>query len=68
MTDRLDGRTLVVTGACRGRGATISQLLLEEGATVIGIARDFQDCAIDSAQFQSVSLDLSQISGLPDMF
>ena len=46
MTDQLDGRTLVVTGASRGIGATISQHLLEKGATVIGIARDFQHCAI----------------------
>ena len=68
MTDRLDGRTLVVTGASRGIGATISQLLLDKGATVIGIARDFQDCTIDSALFQPVPLDLSQISVLPGMF
>ena len=68
MTDQLDGRTLVVTGASRGIGATISQHLLEKGATVIGIARDFQDCSIDSAQFQPVPLDLAQISILPDIF
>ena len=68
MTDQLDGRTLVVTGASRGIGATISQHLLEKGATVIGIARDFQDCSIDSAQFQPVPLDLAQISVLPDIF
>ena len=68
MTDRLDGRTLVVTGASRGIGATISQLLLEKGATVIGIARDFQDCTIDSGQFRPVPVDLGQISVLPDIF
>ena len=68
MTDQLDGRTLVVTGASRGIGATISQHLLEKGATVIGIARDFQDCSIDSAQFQPVPLDLTKISVLPDIF
>ena len=70
MTDQLDGRKLVVTGASRGIGATISQHLLEKGATVIGIARDFQDCtiAIDSARFRPVPLDLGQISVLPDIF
>jgi len=41
---------------------------LEKGATVIGIARDFHDCTIDSAQFQPVPLDLAQISVLPDIF
>ena len=68
MTDRLDGRTLVVTGANRGIGAAVSQGLLEKGATVIGIARDFQDCAIDSARFRPVTLDLTEVSALPEIF
>ena len=68
MTDRLDGRTLVVTGASRGIGAAVSQCLLAKGATVIGIARDFQDCTIDNTRFRPVPLDLGQISVLPDIF
>jgi len=66
MADRLDGRTLIVTGASRGIGAAVSQRLLEKGATVIGIARNFQDSAIDNARFRPV-LDLAQVSALPDV-
>ena len=67
MTDRLDGRTLIVTGASRGIGAAVSQCLLEKGATVIGIARDFQHSTIDDARFRPVPLDLAQVSALPDV-
>ena len=67
MADRLDGRTLIVTGASRGIGAAVSQRLLEKGATVIGIARNFQDSAIDNARFRPVPLDLAQVSALPDV-
>ena len=67
MTDRLDGRTLIVTGASRGIGAAVSQCLLEKGATVIGIARNFQRCTIDNARFRPVPLDLAQVSALPDV-
>jgi short-subunit dehydrogenase len=68
MADRLDGRTLIVTGASRGIGAAVSQRLLEKGATVIGIARNFQRCTIDNARFRPVLLDLAQMSALPDVF
>ena len=67
MTDRLAGRTLIVTGASRGIGAAVSQCLLEKGATVIGIARGFQHCTIDNARFRPVPLDLAQVSALPDV-
>ena len=67
MTDRLDERTLIVTGASRGIGAAVSQCLLEKGATVIGIARDFQHCTIDNMRFRPVPLDLAQVSALPDV-
>ena len=67
MADGLDGRTLIVTGASRGIGAAVSQRLLEKGAAVIGIARNFQDSAIDNARFRPVPLDLAQVSALPDV-
>ena len=67
MADRFDERTLIVTGASRGIGAAVSQCLLEKGATVIGIARDFQHSTIDDARFRPVPLDLAQVSALPDV-
>ena len=67
MADGLDGRTLIVTGASRGIGAAVSQRLLEKGATVIGIARNFQDSAIDNARFRPVPLDLAEVSALTDV-
>jgi len=37
---RFDGRRLVVTGATRGIGAELARQLVEQGAHVIGVARD----------------------------
>ena len=67
MTDRFDARTLIVTGASRGIGVAVSRCLLEKGATVIGIARDFERCTIDNVRFRPVPLDLAQVSALPDV-
>ncbi|OLT00396.1 short-chain dehydrogenase [Pseudonocardia sp. CNS-004] len=39
ISDRLDGRTALVTGAGRGTGAAIAELLREAGARVLGTAR-----------------------------
>ena len=64
MTDRFDARTLIVTGASRGIGVAVSRCLLEKGATVIGIARDFERCTIDNVRFRPVPLDLAQVSAL----
>lgn len=40
MSGRLDGRTVVVTGAARGIGAAICRGLADEGAAVVAVDRD----------------------------
>lgn len=40
MTNSLKGRRVLLTGASRGVGFASARALLEEGAEVLGIARD----------------------------
>jgi NAD(P)-dependent dehydrogenase (short-subunit alcohol dehydrogenase family) len=53
----LAGRTAVVTGASKGLGLATAQLLLENGATVFGLAR--QPSKIDHPKFIPVEIDLA---------
>ncbi|MFD2796698.1 SDR family oxidoreductase [Promicromonospora vindobonensis] len=43
ISDRLDGRRALVTGASKGTGAAIAARLREAGATVLGVARSAPD-------------------------
>jgi NAD(P)-dependent dehydrogenase (short-subunit alcohol dehydrogenase family) len=45
MTGRLEGRTVIVTGASKGIGAAAVTALLAEGAAVVGTARDVSGMA-----------------------
>ena len=49
MTERLTGRTAVVTGTAHGIGAAIAQALRDQGATVQGVDRDVADLASPDA-------------------
>jgi len=57
--------TIIVTGASAGIGQATASLLLEHGYPVIGIARDFSKCNLDSSEFTAVELDLSRLDELP---
>jgi 3-hydroxy acid dehydrogenase/malonic semialdehyde reductase len=58
-------RQILVTGASSGIGRAISETLLAEGYSVVGIARDFSKFACEDARFIGETLDLSQIDELP---
>lgn len=58
-------RTILVTGASRGIGRAICERLLGEGQQVVGLARQF-DGVTDDPRFTPVSIDLSDLDGLPD--
>lgn len=66
----ISSKIAVVTGASSGLGAAISKALVEEGATVYGVARNIttlQSIQKDlGTSFIPVSLDISKLSAVKD--
>ncbi len=62
---RLSQRTVVVTGASRGIGRAIAERLLQEGVSVIGIARHFDAWHNPPGRLLALPLDLAQLDELP---
>lgn len=65
-TTPLDGATVLVTGSSSGIGRALSEMLLERGATVIGIAREHAKFDPRSARYRPVSLDLGDLDAAAD--
>ncbi len=71
---KLEGKTVVLTGASRGIGAEISQVFAQQGAHLIGIARSqsgldrwANDMARFGIQATGIAFDLSQTEKLPEL-
>ena len=58
-------RTIVVTGASKGIGRAICDKLLEQGHTVIGLARNFSGLGETSSRFHAHVIDLTDLAALP---
>lgn len=54
----------LITGTSRGIGEALARTLLEQGNTVLGVARHRSD-QLSSPAYHHLSLDLSQVSDLP---
>ena len=59
-------RKILITGASRGIGAAIARGLLDAGAGVVGIGRDFSDWQNTPEHFQAEYVDLANLDRLPD--
>ncbi|MBL3526400.1 MAG: SDR family oxidoreductase [gamma proteobacterium endosymbiont of Lamellibrachia anaximandri] len=60
-----ESRTILITGASRGIGATIARRLLATDIEVIGVGRDFSEWETVPENFTPVELDLADLEGLP---
>lgn len=65
MTDQLQSRAVLVTGASSGIGLACSRLLLDQGCTVVGMGRDFSSTGIDDRRFHPLQIDFSELDSLP---
>lgn len=63
-------QTVIVTGAAKGLGLAISQMLVEAGYFVIGIGRsnnsDFKNISADKSNF--IEFDLMDLAEIPTLF
>lgn len=64
----LQRRQVLITGASRGIGRALSLKLLEAGALVIGIGRDFSRWTLPKTGFEAVTADLANLDQLPRLF
>ena len=62
---QLENRKILVTGASRGIGRAITEGLIQQGASVIGIARDFSQWSRLPEKLLPLQFDLSQLNYLP---
>lgn len=62
----LADRLILVTGASRGIGHAIAEHLLSQGASVVGIGRDFSAWTEPPDDLETLVLDLASIDELPE--
>src|ERR1700746_2707895 len=59
----LDGKVAMVTGADGGLGKSVTQVLLDVGATVVGTSRKIQASNFDHPSFNAIPADVSNQEG-----
>ena len=55
----MDGKVAIVTGADGGLGTSVTQALLDIGATVVGTSRKIQASNFDHPSFNAIPVDVS---------
>jgi 3-oxoacyl-[acyl-carrier protein] reductase len=66
VSGRYEGRTAVVTGARRGVGRLITEHLLDEQASVVGISRG--EPTFERERYEHVSVDVADAGGVQSTF
>lgn len=61
-------KTLLITGASRGIGRSITEKLIQEGHKVIAVARTITEETFSHPHVTPIALDLSQLDALPEAF
>ena len=59
-------RHILITGSSSGIGRAISVKLLEEGATVYGIARNHKKFQPDTDRYKAITVDLTDLHTIPE--
>jgi NAD(P)-dependent dehydrogenase (short-subunit alcohol dehydrogenase family) len=63
----MEGKIALVTGANGGLGATVTQALLDAGATVVGVSRKIQQSEYASPAFLALPTEISNLAAARDV-
>lgn len=63
--NELNQQLVIISGASSGIGLAMVKAVLEQGYSVLGIAKDFSGFPIEHPRFSSKTLDLADLDSLP---
>ncbi len=64
---KMIGRNILLTGSSSGVGRAITEVLIEEGAVIIGLARDHEKFGLKHQNYLPYTVDLSNTKVLPSI-